>query len=693
MPLGFKLSEDDRSSTHPVHHFDRRVLSVRLGWFGLLLGLCLGLSWYLTHTLVLYGASIERNAMLAIASAAASTFDGGAVKEFEGKADDQTDPAFIKLREELQRTKAGIPESRFAYLMARRNADIVFLADAEPSNSKDYSPPGEVYDEATDALRGVFVTKKPAVEGPVSDRWGDWVSGLAPIIDPGTGNVVAVFGFDINAKNWNATIARFRWLGITISSLVAAVILLFGLFSYRQHALAAKIHHSARHDPLTGLLNRKIFVERVQQTISERRGEGVAVLYLDLDHFKDVNDTLGHSVGDELLRSVAERLRINLRRGDCVGRIGGDEFAVMIKAKNVSTEAHVMAARLIAAMREPFESGANNIRSDASIGIAICNYRDEDAEKLLSYADIALYGAKNDGRGRYKVFTNDMDVEVRERVTLSTEIRQALECGQLFLEYQPQIEIKTRRIAGVEALVRWRHPKRGTLQPEEFVPAAERSGLLVQIDRWVIREACRQGKAWLDAGIAPDRIAVNVSALHFTRPRDLERDILAALNDTGLPPERLEIELTESGLMAASSEQEGVLSELRQKGVSLAIDDFGTGYCSLDYLRRYPADRVKIARAFVAQIGSDPGSAVIVKAIAALSRELGMAAIAEGIETSEQLQIIEECMCPEAQGFFFSVPLSPRNIFPLLRQGTIIDAPTTDAKSRAAPRLAVVGRR
>ncbi len=216
--------------------------------------------------------------------------------------------------------------------------------------------------------------------------------------------------------------------------------------------------------------------------------------------------------------------------------------------------------------------------------------------------------------------------------------------------------------------------------------------MLVQIDRWVIREACRQGKAWLDAGIAPDRIAVNVSALHFTRPRDLERDILAALTDTGLPPERLEIELTESGLMAASTEQEGVLSELRQKGVSLAIDDFGTGYCSLDYLRRYPADRVKIARAFVAQIGSDPGSAVIVKAIASLSRELGMVAIAEGIETPEQLQIVKECMCPEAQGFFFSVPLSPRTIFPLLRQGTIIDAPTIEAKSREAPRLAVVGR-
>lgn len=631
--------------------------------------------------------------MTAIAAAAASTFDAQEVKGLEGKPEEQTTPLFLKLRQELQHVKASISGSRFAYLMALRNHDVVFLADAEPTTSPDYSPPGEVYDEATDALRGVFVTKTPFVEGPVPDRWGDWVSGIAPIVDPASGEVVAVFGFDISATNWNSTIARFRWLGLTISGLVATVIIIFGLFSFRQHRLAAKIHYSSRHDALTGLLNRRVFVENIQQAMSNSRGEGVAVLYVDLDHFKDINDTLGHSVGDELLRVVAERLRINARRGDCVGRIGGDEFAVMIKARNVSSEAQKLASRLIASMREPFEILGNTIRTDASVGIAICNSRDENAERLLSYADIALYHAKNDVRGSYKLFTEEMEVGVRERVTLNAELRQALECRQLFLEYQPQVEIKTGRITGVEALVRWRHPERGVLDAAEFIPAAEQSGLLVPIDRWVLREACRQGQSWVKAGIAPSRIAINMSALHFRRATDLERDVFAVLADTGFPAERLEIELTESGLMAASGEQEGVLSQLRQKGVSIAIDDFGTGYSSLDYLRRYPADRVKIAKEFTAEIGSDPGSVSIVKAIAALARELGMVALAEGIENSEQLGIVEACMCPEAQGFYFSRPLVARKIFSILQRGRIGDEFELAETAPPTPHLSIVARR
>ena len=251
----------------------------------------------------------------------------------------------------------------------------------------------------------------------------------------------------------------------------------------------------------------------------------MAVLYVDLDHFKDVNDTLGHSAGDELLRAVGERLRINARRRDCVGRIGGDEFAVMIKARNVASEAQKLAARLITSMREPFEIGANTVRSDTSIGIAICHSRNEDAERLLSYADIALYQAKNDVRGSYKLFTDEMDVAVRARITLNAELRRALELKQFYLVYQPQVEIKTGHITGVEALVRWRHPERGVLEPTDFIPAAEQCGLLVLLDRWVLREACRQGNAWLKAGIAPARIAVNMSALHFRRASDLQRDV------------------------------------------------------------------------------------------------------------------------------------------------------------------------
>jgi diguanylate cyclase (GGDEF)-like protein len=236
----------------------------------------------------------------------------------------------------------------------------------------------------------------------VTDRWGDWVSGLAPIIDPESRNVVAVYGFDVSAKNWQATIARFRWLAFTISGLVTTTIVLFGLFGLGQLRLAAKTRYTARHDVLTGLLNRRVFVERVQQIVSERGDQGLAVLYLDLDHFKDVNDTLGHSVGDEFLRAVAERLRRNVRQTDCVARCGGDEFAVVIEGGGISAEAEKLAARLVSSIGEPFKIDGNNIRSNASIGIAVCKSRDDDAEMILSHADIALYQAKSEGRGSYQ---------------------------------------------------------------------------------------------------------------------------------------------------------------------------------------------------------------------------------------------------------------------------------------------------
>jgi diguanylate cyclase (GGDEF)-like protein len=572
--------------------------------------------------------------------------------------------------------------------MKKRSGEIVFLADAEPLSSSDYSPPGQVYYEATDVLQGVFVTKQPGVEGPVIDRWGEWVSGFAPIVDAKTGSVVALFGFDVSAKNWNATVARFRWLGISISTLVTIAMLLFGLFGLRQHKLAAKVRYAARHDPLTGLVNRRVFVDELQQRISEQTRKRVAVLYLDLDHFKDVNDTLGHSIGDGLLCAVAARLNNQVRRGDCVGRFGGDEFAVILQADNIAAEAEKLATRIIAALREPYDISGNHIRSGASIGIAICKSKNDDAERMMSYADIALYQAKKDERGSCKLFTEVMDTEIRERVSVVADLREAVVTEQLVLEYQPQVNLKSDRITGVEALVRWQHPERGFLDPSQFVPLAERTGLLLPLDRWVLHQACRQGRAWLDAGIALERLAVNISALHFKRAHELERDILGALAETGFPPECLELELTETGIMAASTEQDGVLSLLRRHGLKLAIDDFGTGYCSLDYLRRYPADRVKIACTFITQIVSDPGSAAIVRAITNLATQLGMVAIAEGIETEEQLNKVKECDCPEGQGFYFTKPLGLNAITPLLQRGTITDEQT--AKRTGVRRLAVV---
>jgi diguanylate cyclase (GGDEF)-like protein len=536
-------------------------------------------------------------------------------------------------------------------------------------------------------LRGVFVTKQPAVEGPVTDRWGEWVSGFAPIVDAETGSVVAIFGFDVSAKNWNATISRFRWLGISISTLVTIAMLLFALFAFRQHKLAAQVRYAAQHDPLTGLVNRRVFVEELQRRISEQTRKGVAVLYLDLDHFKDVNDTLGHSTGDGLLCAVAARLNNHVRRGDCVGRFGGDEFAVIVHADNIAAESEKLAARITTSLREPYDIGGNHIRSGASIGIAICKSNHDDAERLMSYADIALYQAKKD-RGSSKLFTEVMDTEIRERVSVAADLREAVVTEQLVLEYQPQVNLNSGQITGVEALVRWQHAERGLLDPSQFIPLAERTGLLLPIDRWVLRQACKQGRVWLDAGISLPRLAVNISALHFKRAHELERDVLGALAETGFPPECLELELTETGIMAASNEQDGVLFVLRQHGVKLAIDDFGTGYCSLDYLRRYPADRVKIASAFITQIVSDPGSEAIVRAITNLASQLGMGALAEGIETEEQLRKVEACDCPEGQGFYFTKPLGLNAITPLLQRGIITDEEAT--KRTGVRRLVVV---
>jgi EAL domain-containing protein (putative c-di-GMP-specific phosphodiesterase class I) len=269
-----------------------------------------------------------------------------------------------------------------------------------------------------------------------------------------------------------------------------------------------------------------------------------------------------------------------------------------------------------------------------------------------------------------------MDHEIRNSVSVHAELRAVLDADQFYLEYQPQVDIQSRRITGIEALVRWRHSERGALEAAQFVPLAERTGLLLPLDRWVLSEACRQGKAWLDAGIVVERLAVNMSALHFKRARELQRDVLSILSKTGFPPECLEIELTETGVMAASSEQDGVLSGLRRQGIHLSIDDFGTGYCSLDYLRRYPADRVKIASTFVKHIATDPGSRTIVSAIIAVASQLGMVAIAEGIETADQLKEVKECGCPEGQGFYFARPLDLNAITPILRRGTIQDSQT-----------------
>jgi diguanylate cyclase (GGDEF)-like protein len=452
-----------------------------------------------------------------------------------------------------------------------------------------------------------------------------------------------------------------------------------------QKQAEAELRHTSRHDGLTGLANRRVFMEGVKQAIAraERGDRGFAVLFLDLDHFKDVNDTLGHPTGDDLLCAIADRLRVNARATDLVARFGGDEFAVIAAAIGEPADAANLADKIVAAIGNSFSIHGNNIHSSVSIGIAVYEPGGADAETLLAHADVALYRAKADGRSGYRFFTNTMDVEVRARVIMSGELREAIASGQLFLRYQPQIEAQTGRIVGVEALVRWNHPLRGVLLPGDFIQVAEKAGLSVALDRWVGREACRQARDWLDEHIEPVVMSVNVSGAQFKRPIELEDDVALVLEKSGLPPHLLELELTETVLMEASDEHNEVLARLRKSGVRLAIDDFGTGYSSLDYLRRYPADRVKIAQDFVRQIAIDPGSAAIVRATIALARELGMVAIAEGVETREQFELLKAWGCTQMQGFYFAKPLAPEDVLPLLLRGRILEPTATLGKAAA----------
>ncbi|MHB1675251.1 MAG: bifunctional diguanylate cyclase/phosphodiesterase [Acidobacteriaceae bacterium] len=462
-----------------------------------------------------------------------------------------------------------------------------------------------------------------------------------------------------------------------------------------QKQAEAELARLARYDTLTGLANRAVFVESLDREIARaRRGEPFAVLYLDLDHFKDVNDTLGHPIGDLLLQAVAKRLQESVRKCDLTARFGGDEFAIIlanirdplnavgvverildaVDIEQCAVAAAAATSKIMVALSEPFSIQGDEIRSGASIGIAMYGPDSLDAESILAHADLALYRAKSQERGTYCFFNEAMNVEVRARVQLNTELREAIVGDQLFLMYQPQVDIETGRIVGLEALVRWQHPSGGTLGPGKFIPSAEMSGLIVPLGTWVMRTACHQIGQWLDAGIALPTIAINLSGVQFKSSSPLEDDITASLAEFGVPARLLELELTESVLMKASREHNDLLVRLRETGHRIAIDDFGSGYSSLDYLRRYPVDRIKIAQSFTAGIGSTLGSDVIVRAALNLARELGIEVVVEGVETAAQLELLKAWGCLTVQGYYFARPLQVADVTPMLRIGKIIPA-------------------
>ena len=430
----------------------------------------------------------------------------------------------------------------------------------------------------------------------------------------------------------------------------------------------------ARTDPLTLLGNRLMFHERLRELMAnlDPAKETAAVLSIDLDRFKAINDSLGHSVGDALLRGVAGRLSSVVRRGDIVARLGGDEFGIVQSGQPQPQSAAALAKRIVDLLGRSYLIEGNLLNIGASVGIALIPADGIDDDQVLRNADLALYRSKQDGRRTYRFFENAMDEQMQARRSLEIDLRRALAMRELKLVYQPQSSLSTKQITGFEALIRWQSPKRGLVSPAEFIPLAEEIGVIVQIGEWVIRTACREAAGWPQ----PLSVSVNVSAVQFGSP-SLVPAILSALAETGMDPRRLELEITESVLMKDHGTALDMLRKVRAAGVRVSMDDFGTGYSSLSYLRSFPFDKIKIDQSFVRGNPGDPSSVAIVRAIAALGKALGMTTTAEGVETEEQLARVTADGCTDVQGYLISRPLAPELIEEFLelhRPGAVASA-------------------
>jgi diguanylate cyclase (GGDEF)-like protein/PAS domain S-box-containing protein len=437
-------------------------------------------------------------------------------------------------------------------------------------------------------------------------------------------------------------------------------------------AVSAKMSYLAQHDSLTDLPNRMLLKDRLMQSMSlaQRHRQKLAVLYLDVDRFKHINDSLGHGIGDCLLQSVAQRLLSCVRSSDTVSRHGGDEFVILLADAVHAQDAVVSVDKILRALAAPHLIEQHDLSITASIGIAVYPDDGTDADTLMKHADFAMLHAKDSGRNNFQFFKPEMNLRALERHSLESGLRHALEQQQFVLHYQPKIDLETGAIVGAEALIRWRHPERGLMAPGQFIPIAEACGFIVPISRWVMYEGCRQARAWQDAGLPALRIAINISASEL-RSKDFTAGVRTILAETGLAPRYLELEFTESLLMTDSKAAAAALQELRQMGVRLALDDFGTGYSSLSHLKRFPIDTLKIDQSFVRDLTTDVDDASMVRAVLGMGQSLNMLVVAEGVETREQLNFLREHACPQGQGFYFSHPVIAGEFSQLLGRSSV----------------------
>jgi diguanylate cyclase (GGDEF)-like protein len=426
--------------------------------------------------------------------------------------------------------------------------------------------------------------------------------------------------------------------------------------------------HQANHDVLTGLPNRSLLKDRLQHALAQSRRDGrrVAVIFIDLDNFKDVNDSLGHNVGDELLKMLASRLLGILRESDTVARLGGDEFVILLEDFANSHDLDAVVQKTFEAITQPCEISQQRIYPGASMGIAVHPGDGDDVDSLMRNADTAMYVAKERGRNDYRFFSSDMNDELHKWIELSNDLRSALEHREFSLHYQPKVRLDDGQLAGMEALIRWSHPRLGMVSPATFIPVAEKCGLIGAIGQWVLNEACRQARAWLDDGLDPGRVAVNLSAIQC-QGTQLPNEIRHILQAHGLSGEHLEVEITESIVMADTAESIRAFWALRDMGVRVSVDDFGTGYSSLSYLKRLPVDNLKIDKSFIDDIETDRNDEEIIRAIIAMAHSLNLEVIAEGVETQSQLEHLRATGCDQIQGYYFSRPIPASDMTTMLR--------------------------
>ncbi|MGB9151181.1 MAG: EAL domain-containing protein [Burkholderiales bacterium] len=469
---------------------------------------------------------------------------------------------------------------------------------------------------------------------------------------------------------------------IVMGALAAAVLMLKGMRRTLSKA-EQDLNYLAMFDPVTSLPNRNALNTRITQAVARaaRLNTGLAVLFLDLDNFKIINDTLGHDAGDELLHDVALRLTNGLRGADSVFRLGGDEFTVLIEDMPESASAGVIAKNLINALQLPFNLKNHDVYVTTSIGISHYPEDSHHFKTLLKNADTAMYHAKSRGKNNFQFFSADMNSKAQKRLEVETSLRRALENNEFEVHYQPQVDQRTRGVVCMEALIRWRHPERGLVSPGEFIPVAEETGLIVPIGAWILKQACLQCRDWHKAGFSNLKMAVNLSGKQFNQ-ENLTGQIAEILRETQLDPSYLELEITESAIMETSNHAVDILNQLRQMGLSLSIDDFGTGYSSMNYLKRFPISKLKIDRSFVMDIPGDKEDGAITEAIIALAKALNIAVVAEGVETVEQAEFLLKRQCYLVQGYFYSKPLPAYLASAFLAESSI---------SMSTPRLAHAG--